>query len=435
VDTVLLPTGVVVELSEEICTLSGFCANVFNSLSRSDQRHWAGAYVAGLLYGEGKRTIRRMLGEHAPDRFAQSLQQIVSQSPWDPQPVLQAMSEHLSRTAQTVALTVDEVMFVKYGPHSAGVERQYSRLTGRVSNCQLGLAVCLVTEDGAVPIAWRLMLPPSWDTDQDRRRRARVPSAERHLPRWHHVIAAVDEVTDSWPVPAAPVVTDAVTDTQVALVLTAAESRGLRYAVEVRGDLRDLLHVPYLDAVHPSGGPVRSAPLPSSAPTTLAAIARLAEDRRQTATWRAPGGGVKRGQFIAVAVSPSCGTGQDRPRTAPRRVLVAEWPLNLREPRRYWLTNMVDRPLCELVPLVKLSLRSRAAMDDMQRHYGLCDYEGRSFVGWQHHVALASAAYAFPILEGRHRDGTFRPLADRLPDLGRSPVSARVQRSPAGRTA
>ena len=409
----LVPTaGVVVELSEEIFTLSGFCEDVFNSLSRSDQRHWAGAYVAGLLYGEGKRTIRRMLGEHAPDRFAQSLQQIVSQSPWGPQPVLRAMSEHLSRTAQTIAWTVDEVMFVKYGPHSAGVERQYSRLTGRVSNCQLGLAVSLVSDEDAVPINWRLMLPPSWDADHDRRRRARVPREERHLPRWHHVIAAVDEVTDSWPVPAAPMVTDAVTDTQVDQVLAAAESRGLRYAVEVRGDLRDLLHVPYLDVLHAGALPFRPAPFPSAGPMTLAAIAQLAEERRQTATWRAPGGGIKRGQFIAVAVSPAGGPGQDRQRTAPRRVLVAEWPLNLREPRRYWLTNMVDRPLCELVPLVKLSLVSRAAIEDMQRHYGLCDYEGRSFGGWQHHVTLASAAYAFPILEARHRDGALRPLAD-----------------------
>jgi SRSO17 transposase len=405
------------QLSEEIFTLSNFCEGVFGSLPRSDQRHWAGAYVAGLLYGEGKRTIRRMLGEHAPDRFAQSLQQIVSQSPWSPQPVLQAVAELLGRTAQTVAWTVDEVMFVKYGPHSAGVERQYSRLTGRVSNCQLGLAVCLVSDGEVVPINWRLMLPPSWDSDHDRRTRARVPREELHRPRWHHLIAAVDEVADSWPVPAAPVVTDAVTDTQVGLVLAAAESRGLEYAVEVRGDLRDLPHVPHLD--QPQGGIRTGVPQPM-APMTLAAVARLAEDRRQTATWRSPGSALKRGQFVAVAVSPAPGPGPERLRQAPRRVLIAEWPLALREPRRYWLTNMVDRPLSELVPLVKLSLRSRAAMEDMQRHYGLCDYEGRSYVGWQHHVTLSSAAYAFPIIEARQRD-ELRPFTDRLPGVGLSP--------------
>ncbi len=397
------------KLSEEIFTLSRFCEGVFGSLPRSDQRHWAGAYVAGLLYGEGKRTIRRMLGEHAPERFAQSLQQIVSQSPWSPQPVLQAIAEHLDSTAQTVAWTVDEVMFVKYGPHSAGVERQYSRLTGRVSNCQLGLVVCLVSDDAAVPINWRLMLPPSWDSDHARRTRARVPREELHRPRWHHLIAAVDEVADSWPVRAAPLVTDAVTDTQVDVVLAAAESRALEYAVEVRGDLRDLPHVPHLDQLH---GGIRAG---VAQPMTLAAIARLVEDRRQTATWRSPSGALKRCQFVAVAVSPAPGSGQERPRQAPHRVLIAEWPLALAEPRRYWLTNMVDRPLSELVPLVKLSLRSRAAMEDMQRHYGLCDYEGRSYVGWQHHVTLSSAAYAFPIIEARHQE-ELSPLSGFSPD-------------------
>jgi SRSO17 transposase len=397
--------------------MANYCNNVFRSLSRSDQRQWAGVYVAGLLYGEGKRTIRRMLGEHAPDRFAQSLQQIVSQSPWESQPVLQAIAGQLSRTSSTVALTVDEVMFVKHGPHSAGVERQYSELTGRVSNCQLAIAACLVSDEDAVPINWRLMLPPSWDEDPDRRKRARVPRGERHLPRWHHLVAAIDQIADTWPVPNAPLVTDAVTDAQVDKVLMAAESRGQQYAVEVRGDLRDLLHVPHLT---PTGGPGRSSTPAPWRPMTLAAVARLAEDRRQTATWRPPGAAPKRGQFIAVPVSPA-GTGElDRQRPVCRRLLIAEWPLALREPRRYWLTNMVDRPLTELVPLVKLTLRSRAAIEEMQRHYGLCDYEGRSYVGWRHHVTLSSAAYAFSILEARHREDGPCLLPDRLPSAGRT---------------
>ncbi|MFD1051768.1 hypothetical protein ACFQ1S_42530 [Kibdelosporangium lantanae] len=38
------------QLAGDAFTMANYCNNVFRSLSRSDQRQWAGVYVAGLLY-------------------------------------------------------------------------------------------------------------------------------------------------------------------------------------------------------------------------------------------------------------------------------------------------------------------------------------------------------------------------------------------------
>ena len=110
------------------------------------------------------------------------------------------------------------------------------------------------------------------------------------------------------------------------------------------------------------------------------------------------------GQFSALPTVSMVGSGQrggaGHPARPPRLLLV-EWPLGKSEPRGFWITNMVDRPVPELTALAKLRLRAQQDLEMLTGRFGLCDYEGRSFLGWHHHVTLASMAYAFDRLH-RH---------------------------------
>ena len=82
----------------------------------------------------------------------------------------------------------------------------------------------------------------------------------------------------------------------------------------------------------------------------------------------------------------------------PERRAIVEWPLGKPQPRGYWITNLSDRPLAELVGLAKLSRQVGPRIEGFARQFGLRDYEGRTFAGWHHHVTLATAAYVFHIL-------------------------------------
>jgi hypothetical protein len=63
--------------------------------------------------------------------------------------------------------------------------------------------------------------------------------------------------------------------------------------------------------------------------------------------------------------------------------------------RRFWVTNLADRRLDELLALALLHRQSTAGVLEMQESFGLRDFEGRSYPGWHHHMTLVSAAFAY----------------------------------------
>lgn len=385
--------------------LHRFCADVFGSLTRADQRRWASVYVNGLATLPGRKSIRRIADDAGPGTTDQSLQQFVNQSPWDHTPVRQALAARAAELAEPAAIVVEEVVFAKHGRFSPGVERQYVRSIGRVSNCQLGLSISLAGRS-SVPIEWRLMLPASWDQDEARRRKAYVPPEERHKPCWQHTMVALDEVSQWLGMPTVPVVAEAPVAAEAAALLAAIEDHRYECVLRVPGSMPatvEDLSVAHVPRALPGGPPVtRTAP--------LSELVRAAAGHRRTLTWTKPDGNVARSQFVSMAVQPA--PGEPRPgRTfgSPARMLVAEWPMSRPEPTAYWLSNMVDHRPAELVHLAKLRGSAQESVAEMGRHFGLWDFEGRSFRGWHHHVTLSTAAYVLH-LDAKNQSG---PAAER----------------------
>ncbi|WUH01914.1 hypothetical protein OG542_12740 [Streptomyces violaceus] len=62
---------------------------------------------------------------------------------------------------------------------------------------------------------------------------------------------------------------------------------------------------------------------------------------------------------------------------------------------RIWLTNLVDRPLPQLLPLMRQPRLATAVVNSLSGDFGLQDFEGRSFPGWHHHATLVSAAFTY----------------------------------------
>ena len=91
------------------------------------------------------------------------------------------------------------------------------------------------------------------------------------------------------------------------------------------------------------------------------------------------------------------------------RWLLAKWPADKAEPVKYWLSNLpATTPLVELVRLAKLRWRVEQDYRELKGALGLDHFEGRGWVGWQHHVTLASVAHGFLTLERLRRP---RPAA------------------------
>jgi len=379
----ILPAFTVDEFSRAM--LLDHCREMFGSLSRAEQRRAGAVYVAGLLDGTGRRSVRRIAQDADGDVSDQSLQQFVHASAWDPAPVRQHLAGWACARVRPRGWVVDEVVFRKHGHHSAGVERQYARGLGRIVNCQVGVYAALATADLALPVTWRLALPRSWDDDAQRRRKARIPPHVRHQPLWRYQLAVLDDLFGDWGAPVAPVVLDARQSWSGGEPLFELADRGLEFLAQVNGAVADRLI-----GSRRVGGDRRAGSVSPSG-----ACGALSTAERQTAVWHDPTTGRQlRAHFSCVRVRSSA-LGEPGRRGARRswNVLV-EWGLGKHRPRAFWVTNLVDRPLPELVGLTRLSPRAHADLAEMGEGLGLTDYEGRSYLGWHHHVTLASIAFA-----------------------------------------
>lgn len=351
--------------------LTRFCHDILVSLARSDQRRWAEVYVRGLLTVAGRKSIRR-ISEHVVGGGAeQGLQQFLNQSPWRAEPVRRRLADRLTAALRPTAWVVAETVFPKNGSSSVGVGRQYVPSAGRVMNAQVGLTVAVAGEGGAVPVDWRLLLPPEWDADASRRARAHLPPSVRHRGRWDHLGDMLDEMTGGWGLAPLPVVVDARHEGVVEPLLQLLEQRGLRYVVQVTPGV--------------AVGAGRNA-------GTLAA-----ESVRQggtTVNWRGGGGPVCR--YVLST------TGAGRVTTArhrPVRHLLAEWRSGAQRPASLWLTNLGAPRVLELLGLSRVLPLVAEEVGALASDHGLVDFEGRSFRGWHHHVTLVSVAYGHALLE------------------------------------
>jgi hypothetical protein len=63
--------------------------------------------------------------------------------------------------------------FPNKGRHSGGVRASIAGF-GRQGNCQVAVRIALGSDQGSVPLAWRLYLPQDWLDDAQRRRNAGV---------------------------------------------------------------------------------------------------------------------------------------------------------------------------------------------------------------------------------------------------------------------
>jgi SRSO17 transposase len=390
--------------------LVAFAEDVFASLPRTDQRRRGEAYLRGLLLDGKRKSIEPMAarltaakadGEGVRD-LEQALQQFVNQSPWDPTPVRRRLAKRMTAAIRPEAWVVDDTAFPKFGRHSVGVAPQYCGALGKVANCQVGVSVHAATDQASCPLDWRLFLPPEWDEDLQRRRKAHVPDHERHRPKWQLALELLDELADWGLVP--PVLLADAGYGEVAEFRLGLEQRELAYLVQVPGTLsaypQDVAPetVPYTGRGRPPVPRYRQ-PRSSLRALVLAAGKRAAS----TVAWREGADGEPlRSRFVAVRVRPA-GVKLRRAATGgelPVRWLLAEWPQGADEPVKYWLASLpADTSIVELVRLAKLRWRVEHDYRELKDALGLDHFEGRSWQGWHHHVTLVSAAHAFVTLQ------------------------------------
>lgn len=371
-----------------------FMDEIFRAFQRPEQRRWAQAYLWAMIHVPGKKTPRRMaLAKPLPSAAAHGLHQFINASPWDWTPVRRRLARRVAARTTPHAWAVAELIIPKRGEHSVGVHRRLDTATGRTVNCQRALVSFLASGTQCYPVGWSLVLGGTWDSDRERRRRARIPVSEAGRTPADHVVGYAAEAAAQPQLPRVPWVLDLTRCDDAAGVLAGLARQRADVVCEVPPD-----HL-----VLPTGQ------LPPVV-TTVSALMELRHARQTHVLLRqAPDGRVR-----AVPVHTYAGTvGAPRPGigddvgTRPYRILERPDP-DGRQPPRYWLTTLTDRRVEEVLRLARSNTAALSAVATLRQQFGVLDFEGRSFPGWHHHMTMASAAYVYQRLP-RAPGGTTAP--------------------------
>lgn len=390
-------------------------------------------YITGLLLDGERKSIEPIAARLVDDpgqieAMRQRLQQCVAVSVWDESTVFARLAQTLDRELPAVTtFVVDDTGFPKKGRHSVGVARQYSGTLGRTDNCQVATSLHLAGERGSGCIGMRLYLPEAWTTDDGRCRAAGVPETITFAPKWQHALALLDAALAAG-VRRHVVLGDAAFG-EVTAFRDALTTRGLAYVLRVPPHLVAWRPGTRFAIPSPRGatGRPRCTPRPVAAatPLPLSAIAATLGHRR--VTWREGSRGRQASRFAAVRVhlahrhAEGAGPG-------PEVWLLSEWPREEPAPTKYYLSSLpATTSLRTLVRVGKLRWRIERDYQELKGELGLDHFEGRTWNGFHHHVALCAAAHAFLAL----RRALFPPAVDRVDDRRRasSPANALARAS------
>jgi SRSO17 transposase len=105
--------------------LNAFLGELLAPMGRSERRHWARAYIQGLLL-DGERKSIEPIASRLPGADVQALRQFVGQSPWSSDEVQQRLAlKIVDLLSDPEVWILDDTSFPKAGTHSVGVARQY----------------------------------------------------------------------------------------------------------------------------------------------------------------------------------------------------------------------------------------------------------------------------------------------------------------------
>jgi SRSO17 transposase len=375
------------------------------AMNRPAQVENGGRYLRGLIEQGPRKSLEPMVARLGEEADYQSMQQFLTDSPWDPAVVVRAVAERVAPEIGLCAWVLDDTGFPKQGKRSPGVKRQYSGTLGKISNCQIGVSVHAVGERGTVPLGWALYLPEEWCEDPERRAGAKIPDEIAFKTKPELGVELIERAA-GWKVPEAPVLGDAAYGDNTEL-RERLHNAGFQYVLSVSAestvfDRQMSFQVP--ERAGETGRP-RGRLRPGRKPESIGAlIAGLRKEDWQAVVFRdGPDGEPMASRFAFVRVRAAHHWQRGFAEQPREEWLICEWREGEEAPTDYWLSNLPAGAEPErLARLARLRWKIELDYKQLKGELGLDHYEGRSYLGWYHHTALVTTAHGFLTLERLH---------------------------------
>jgi SRSO17 transposase len=359
-------------------------------LGRRDRRESFALYALGL-FGEGERKsvepiAARVCGdEELCNAYHYRLIRFLGVSPWSDWEVRQYAAQYgtsaMARVEPVTDWVVDDTGFPKQGNKSPGVQRQYSGTLGKTGNCQVAVSVTLATRTMHLPVDMDLYLPKSWADDRARCRAAHVPDDVEYRPKWRIALDLIERNVKAGRPLGLMLADSAYGD--AGGFRDGVRAMGFDYAVDVK------CHTRVVIVCGDGSG--------ETDPMSVQTVAEIIGARSyRKVTWREGSRRALSARFAAVRVRVV--TEQDT-RGEEQWLFIEK--ANRDGPVEHYVLTTLPKSMSrkQIVRRIKQRWRTERVYEDLKGELGLDHFEGRSYVGWQHHVTCVLACYAFLVSE------------------------------------
>ncbi len=385
-----------VEFGRVAASFNDFHQEFASLFGRKEAQQRSEQFLRGLLVQQTDRRNAENISEAVDGATPRSLQRFLTESPWSDEPVIDRLQDHVGRLLSTSegVFVLDETGFPKKGEKSVGVARQYCGTLGKVANCQQGVFLAYVSEQGHALVDKRLYLPREWTDDPDRCREAGVPEDIAYQSTAELGFSMLQQARTAGHLAGHWVTADEAYG-KVPTLRDDLDSAGWLYVLEVPCRQPVFTQAAKTEVPAWSGrGPHPTKPRlvdgePGPQAVEVVAASLTTED------W----------QLLTVA------EGAQGPRTylfAARRVWESReglpgracWLVLRRNPDgsepKYYLSNApADTPLLTLAQVGAKRWPIETEFQMEKNETGLDEYEVRSWRGWHHHITLAMLAGVF----------------------------------------
>jgi SRSO17 transposase len=365
---------------------------------RRDQAKWAEKYMQGQMLPLERKSIQPM-AMALEEGNVQAMQQFISQSTWDDEPILR---KHRKLVAETLGhsggvLVIDGCEFPKQGKHSVGVKRQWCGALGKIANCQASVLSAYVGLNGFTLVDRKLYLPQDWFTPgyAERWQACGIPEGTEFRTRpelaWESVQALHEEgvlpfewVTFDEAYGANPTLRDKI------------HVLGLKYLAEVPVSTMAWEHKPRTEVPSGSGTgrpPTRERLAADAPPAKRAdALASSIRDQEwQLYTIKEGAKGPMAAQFVCKRVWLA-----HEGLPTHRLWLILRRGLDQGAKLKVYLSNApADTPVEEFVRLSGMRWPIERAIKEAKGELGMDHYEVRTWAGWHHHMTMTLLSHHF----------------------------------------
>lgn len=359
---------------------------------RRDTLRNAEIYLLGLCSDLAHKNGETMEAA-IPGASQQDIYNFLVRARWSPQALDQArVQQWVSERGlpQQLHVVLDETSFLKQGKLSVGVTRQYLGCVGKVANGQVVVSVHGLWGNQELPLTGELYLPRVWADDAERCRAARVPESIGFRTKGQIGQELLRRVR-TWGLEIARVHGDAgFGDLEL---MAGLQAQGWEYCLGVRRNFTVYLPEEGMTAATPPpsysgrGRPRKGSPARRPLHTVAEVRQALVPGAWQRVAYRLGTTGVLEREFAAVRVRPA-----SKAACASEAWLLLErsLPGTSEDPKQYVLSAPATASLAELAQLAHMRPRiERGSYENAKDAVGLGDYQGRSWPGLHHHLAMA----------------------------------------------